>query len=100
MFVYVKAGLEKLKFAISTNQPLLDNLGCQFEPYVMGVQAGAVRRVLREEQEREREMLLAVEQTGREAVAEMRRLIGLLRTEEDGIAAPSPSLSHVERLAA
>ncbi len=67
---------------------------------VMGVQAGAVRRVLRPEQEREREMLMAVEQTGREAVAEMRRLIGLLRTEEDGIAAPSPSLTRVERLAA
>jgi signal transduction histidine kinase len=67
---------------------------------VMGVQAGAVRRVLRPEQEREREMLMAAEQTGREAVAEMRRLIGLLRTDEDGIAAPSPSLARVERLAA
>jgi signal transduction histidine kinase len=65
---------------------------------VMGVQAGAVRRVLRPEQEREREALLAVEQTGREAVAEMRRLIGLLRTDESGIAGPSPSLSRVEQL--
>jgi signal transduction histidine kinase len=67
---------------------------------VMGVQAGAVRRVLRPEQEREREALLAVEQTGREAVAEMRRLIGLLRTDEGGISGPSPSLSRVEQLAA
>jgi signal transduction histidine kinase len=66
---------------------------------VMGVQAGAVRRVLRPEQKREREALLAVEQTGREAVAEMRRLIGLLRTEGDGISAPSPSLARVEQLA-
>jgi signal transduction histidine kinase len=65
----------------------------------MGVQAGAVRRVLRPEQEREREMLLAVEQTGREAVAEMRRLIGLLRTEPDGVTGPNPSLSRVEQLA-
>jgi signal transduction histidine kinase len=65
----------------------------------MGVQAGAVRRVLRPEQEREREALLAVEQTGREAVAEMRRLIGLLRTEDDGISGPSPSLARVEQLA-
>jgi signal transduction histidine kinase len=67
---------------------------------VMGVQAGAVRRVLRPEQEREREALLAVEQTGRQAVAEMRRLIGLLRTEDDGITGPSPSLARVEQLAA
>jgi signal transduction histidine kinase len=65
---------------------------------VMGVQAGAVRRVLRPEQERERHALLAVEQTGREAVAEMRRLIGLLRTEDDGITGPSPSLARVEQL--
>jgi signal transduction histidine kinase len=67
---------------------------------VMGVQAGAVRRVLRPEQERERDALLAVEQTGREAVAEMRRLIGLLRTDEGGISGPSPSLTRVEQLAA
>jgi signal transduction histidine kinase len=67
---------------------------------VMGVQAGAVRRVLKPEQEREREALLAVEQTGREAVGEMRRLIGLLRTDEHGIEAPSPSLKRIEHLAA
>ena len=66
---------------------------------VMGVQAGAVRTLLRPEQEREREALMAVEQTGREAVAEMRRLIGLLRTDESGISGPNPSLSRVERLA-
>jgi signal transduction histidine kinase len=66
---------------------------------VMGVQAGAVRTVLREDQRREREALLAVERTGRQAVGEMRRLIGLLRTDEDGAAAPTPSLLHVEQLA-
>jgi signal transduction histidine kinase len=66
---------------------------------VMGVQAGAVRRVLRPEQERERDMLLAVEQTGREAVAEMRRLIGLLRPDAGGIEGPNPSLARVEQLA-
>ena len=67
---------------------------------VMGVQAGAVRRVLKPDQERERDALLSVEQTGRQAVAEMRRLIGLLRTEEHGISDPSPSLKRVEQLAA
>ncbi|HEX4719896.1 MAG TPA: sensor histidine kinase [Thermoleophilaceae bacterium] len=67
---------------------------------VMGVQAGAVRRSLGEEHGRERDALLAIEGTGRQAVAEMRRLIGLLRTEVDGFDGPSPTLRQVERLVA
>jgi signal transduction histidine kinase len=65
---------------------------------VMGVQAGAVRSVLREDQHRERESLLSVERTGREAVGEMRRLIGLLRTQEDAVGDPAPSLRRVDQL--
>src|SRR4029077_2934425 len=68
---------------------------------VMTVQASAVRRLLRPEQEREREALLIIEQTGREALAEMRRLVGVLRRPEEAPAlAPQPSLEHVERLVA
>jgi signal transduction histidine kinase len=66
---------------------------------VMTVQASAVRRLLRPEQKREREALLIVERTGREALAEMRRMVGVLRRPEEGPAlAPQPSLEHVERL--
>lgn len=66
---------------------------------VMTVQAGAVRRLLRPEQEKEREALLVVEQTGREALAEMRRMVGVLRRPEEAPAlAPQPSLEHLERL--
>ena len=65
---------------------------------VMGVQAGAVRSVLREDQQRERDALLRVERTGREAVGEMRRLIGLLRPGDDGVGEPTPSLRRVEQL--
>jgi signal transduction histidine kinase len=66
---------------------------------VMTVQAAGVRRLLRPEQEREREALLVVEQAGREALAEMRRLVGVLRRPEEAPAlAPQPSLQHVERL--
>ncbi len=66
---------------------------------VMTVQASGVRRLLRPEQEREREALLVVEQTGREALAEMRRLVGVLRRPEEAPAlAPQPSLRHVEKL--
>jgi signal transduction histidine kinase len=67
---------------------------------VMGVQAGAVRVRLGDDQDRERDALLAVERTGRQAVGEMRRLIGLLRTGPDEISSPSPSLRRVEQLVA
>ena len=66
---------------------------------VMTVQASAVRRLLKPEQEREREALLIVEQTGREAMAEMRRMVGVLRRPEEAPAlAPQPSLEHLEKL--
>jgi signal transduction histidine kinase len=66
---------------------------------VMTVQASAVRRLLRPDQEREREALLVVEQTGREALAEMRRMVGVLRRPEEAPAlAPQPSLEHLDRL--
>lgn len=68
---------------------------------VMTVQASAVRRLLRPEQRREREALLVVEQTGREALAEMRRMVGVLRRPEEAPAlAPQPSLEHLDRLIA
>jgi len=66
---------------------------------VMTVQASAVRRLLRPEQQREREALLIVEQTGREALAEMRRMVGVLRRPEEGPAlAPQPTLEHLDKL--
>jgi signal transduction histidine kinase len=65
----------------------------------MTVQASAVRRLLRDDQEREREALLTVEETGRAALAEMRRLVGVLRRPEDAPAlVPQPSLDHVDKL--
>ena len=66
---------------------------------VMTVQASGVRRLLKPDQEREREALLVVEQAGREALAEMRRLVGVLRRPEEAPAlAPQPSLQHLDRL--
>jgi signal transduction histidine kinase len=66
---------------------------------VMTVQASAVRRLLLPEQAKEREALEVVEQTGRQALAEMRRLVGVLRRPEEAPAlAPQPSLEHLDKL--
>jgi signal transduction histidine kinase len=66
---------------------------------VMTVQASAVRRLLEPDQDRERAALLVVEQTGREALAEMRRMVGVLRRPEEAPAlAPQPSLEQLGRL--
>ena len=68
---------------------------------VMTVQTSGVRRLLRPEQEQEREALLAVERTGREALAEMRRVVGALRDQDEAPAlAPQPSLRRVDNLVA
>ncbi|MGW1785870.1 sensor histidine kinase [Streptomyces sp. NPDC002143] len=48
----------------------------------MLVQAGAGRIVLATEPERTRELLLSVERTGRDALAELDRLLGVLRAED------------------
>jgi signal transduction histidine kinase len=66
---------------------------------VMTVQTGAVRRLLRPDQEKERQALETVEATGREALTEMRRLVGLLR--EQGTMpefSPQPGLGTVKDL--
>ena len=66
---------------------------------VMTVQASAARRLLRPDQEKERDALLVVEQTGREALAEMRRMVGVLRRPEEAPAlAPQPSLEQIQKL--
>jgi signal transduction histidine kinase len=66
---------------------------------VMGVQAGAVRRLLGPEQTEQRDALLSVERTGRQALAEMRRLLGILRRSDDELAhAPPPTMARVDQL--
>lgn len=65
---------------------------------VMGIQAGAVRTVLRPDQVREAEALLQVEQTGRETIAEMARLLGLLRNDGSNEEASTQGLGRADRL--
>jgi signal transduction histidine kinase len=67
---------------------------------VMVVQAGGARRLLLTEPDRARESILNVEQIGRDALGEMRRLLGLLRKNDDPRAlAPQPGLDQLPELA-
>lgn len=64
---------------------------------LMVVQAGAERRVA--ERESTREALVEIEQTGRQALAEMRRMLGILRRRDDPAdRAPAPSLEELDAL--
>jgi signal transduction histidine kinase len=68
---------------------------------IMVVQAGAERRALGDERPETTEVLATIEQTGRAAMAEMRRLLGMLRRSDDELAlAPQPSLAHLDDLVA
>jgi signal transduction histidine kinase len=66
---------------------------------VMSVQAGAARLFLPAAPQRARQPLLAIEETGRQALAEMRRLLGILRMEDAAAAlAPQPGMTDLNAL--
>ena len=66
---------------------------------VMVLQVGAVRHKLPEELADDRDALRDVERAGRAALSEMRRLLGAMRREEDGVElAPQPGLGSLEPL--
>jgi signal transduction histidine kinase len=64
---------------------------------VMTVQASAVRRLMRPDQSKERAALETVEASGREALAEMRRMVGVLRSaHEVPDLTPPPTLDQLD----
>jgi signal transduction histidine kinase len=66
---------------------------------VMVVQAGAERHALGPEQASTREALASIEQAGRQALVEARRLLGMLRRKDDGSELePQPSVDHIDVL--
>lgn len=66
---------------------------------VMVIQAGGARIVMDTEPERADASLRSVERAGREALAEMRRLLGLQDGEKEASAlAPQPGLADIENL--
>jgi signal transduction histidine kinase len=60
----------------------------------MLVQAGAGRMVLDSDPERAREMLASVERTGRAALTELDRVLGVLRADDEG----QPGLDDLDRV--
>jgi signal transduction histidine kinase len=69
---------------------------------IIAVQSGVGVHVLDSQPEEARKALVAVEATSRQALVEMRRLLGVLRQEAEprGSLAPAPGLAQVEALAA
>jgi signal transduction histidine kinase len=67
---------------------------------VMVVQAGGARRILDRDPERAVAAAAQIERTGREALAEMRRLLGVLHRDDDeyDARAPQPSMTGVGAL--
>jgi len=65
---------------------------------MMVVQAGAERRVLENTAGSTHETLQTIEQIGRGALTEMRRLVGMLRSDGDDPLAPQPGLDDLATL--
>ncbi len=97
---------ERLRIARELHDMVAHSVG------IIALQAGAAARVADTQPARAREAMLAVESTGRETLAGLRRMLGPLRAAApgpggapglDGGAAglhPAPGLADVERLAA
>jgi signal transduction histidine kinase len=67
---------------------------------VMVVQAGGARRMIDQEPARSKEALETIEVTGRDALSEMRRLLGVLREQDEATddLAPQPRVTDVAEL--
>jgi signal transduction histidine kinase len=64
---------------------------------VMVVQAGGARRILQQDPARAVDAAVHIEETGRAALAEMRRLLGMLGQHDD-VRAPQPTLAELGTL--
>ena len=66
---------------------------------VMGIQAGAARRILKQQPEKANQVLSQIEVSSREALGELQQLLGFLRqhSQADELS-PQPSLRHLDLL--
>ena len=66
---------------------------------LMGVQADAAEEVLAHEPERARPVLQSIQQTARDSVVELRRLLGILReAEAQELDSPQPDIRQLDAL--
>ena len=66
---------------------------------VMGIQAGAARRVLEKQPDKAHEALSTIEKSSRHAINELHRLLGLLRPKKQpDKTSPQPSLKQLDML--
>jgi signal transduction histidine kinase len=65
---------------------------------MMVIQAGAERRVLGQDGGSTRDVLQTIEQIGRDALTEMRRMVGMLRTDSADRLTPQPTLADLPTL--
>ena len=66
---------------------------------VMVIQASGAQKVLDDKPQRAREALQSIELTGRQALDELQRVLGILRTDTEGESlTPQPSLRHLDTL--
>src|SRR6266511_1992830 len=95
------AAEERLRIARELHDVVAHNLS------VVVVQAQAAQRILDRDLERARGVVVSIERTGREALDEMRRLLGVLRAGEpsgdgeaegDGLFGPQPGLARLGEL--
>ena len=68
---------------------------------MMGVQAGAARRVMARQPDKAEEALTSIEASSRQAVVELHRLLGFLRrADQADELAPQPDLAQLPELVA
>jgi signal transduction histidine kinase len=85
--------LERMRIARELHDVVAHSLS------VITVQAGAAEGLLRRDPDRAAQHLHAVRTSAREALLEMRRLVGALREDEQDLA-PQPSLARLDELVA
>ncbi len=86
-------GAERARIARELHDAVAHAIG------VIVLQARGARRTMHADPAAAVEAIDAIEATGTQALAEMRRLVGVLRIAEDGVdLAPSPSLRHLDDL--
>jgi signal transduction histidine kinase len=65
----------------------------------MGVQAGAARRIMANDPDQATKARSAIEESGRQAVGELQKLVGFLRSGDDADSSgPQPTLDDIDQL--